>query len=161
MENNTMMQQQIENQYRAAAKQLYNMALFSIGDKGLAEQTAAGVFADALEHLKDTSDIEFFRKHCCTLLYQYCKNIRRQYFCPDKYIADEAALDLRCVENGSHLSGILICLSFEERFIVLLFCLQKYSVRQIAQITRLPCFIIEKRLMAAVGRAATLLHKGR
>ncbi|NLA88012.1 MAG: hypothetical protein GX847_12185, partial [Clostridiales bacterium] len=69
MENDTMMRKQIEYQYRTAAKQLYNLALFAIGDKGLAEQTAAGAFADALKQIKDTSDIELFRKHCCTLLY--------------------------------------------------------------------------------------------
>jgi hypothetical protein len=67
--------------------------------------------------------------------------------------AEALSEELKCVGTRRPLSDLLTGLDFNERFIVLLFCLKKYTVRQIACITRLPRFLIEKRLVAAVGKA--------
>jgi len=134
MDNMTMAWHQTESPLLSTACGLYQMALCAVGDAVLAGPAAAGAFADALNRIPDTFDIGLFRMQCYSLLYRHCKKVRGHACC------------------HKQLSGTLACLDFDERFILLLFCLQKYSVRQIAKITRLPGFVIEKRLNSAVGK---------
>ena len=155
MKNDTRMHYEIDDVYHATAKKLYHIAFYAVGDPLLAEQTALGVFADAFDRLKDTSDTIQFEKQCYTLLYRYMKKFRLKSGCHICCETDGLSEHLPCIADHKQLSAMLTGLDFEERYIVLLFCLQKYSVRQIAKITHLPCFLIEKHLVAAVGKAIT------
>jgi DNA-directed RNA polymerase specialized sigma24 family protein len=152
MKNDTEMQCPVENLYHTTAKQLYNLALYAVGDTTLAEETAVSAFSDACGCIRDATDSVKFQRLCFRLLYRHCKKVRRYYKLPTGRFTDNSAENLKSASDHKHLSEMLICLDFDERFIVLLFCMQKYSVRQIAKITRLPCFLIEKRLVAAVGK---------
>ncbi len=153
MKKGTETQHQIECLYRATAKQLYNLALYTVGDTALAEETAVSAFSDACGCIRDATDAAMFQKLCFQQLYLRGKNVRCRYECPAGGITGNLAEKLICDSEPRQLSEILICLDFEERYIVLLFCLHKYSVRQIAKITRLPNAVIEKRLLAAVDKA--------
>jgi DNA-directed RNA polymerase specialized sigma24 family protein len=153
MKNNTEMQNQIEGLYLATARRLYHLALYAIGDSTLAEQAASGAFSDAFSRQTGMSDMDSFDKQCFALLYRYGKKIRRRHKYPAACIAGNSIARRQFVPDHKPLAETLVSLDFGERFIVLLFCLQKYSVRQIACITRLPAFVIEKRLVAAVGKA--------
>jgi DNA-directed RNA polymerase specialized sigma24 family protein len=141
MENYTEIQNQIEHLYQTTAKQLYNFAFYAVGDKRLAEQTAVSAFSDAFKHISDKSDISLFQKHYFRLLYIHGKKVHRK----SEYYISRIPAD--------SLTEMLIGLSFEERYVLLLFCWQKYSIHQIAKTTMLPGFIIERRLNAAVSKA--------
>lgn len=153
MDNMTTAWHQTESPLRRTAYQLYHMALCAVGDAALAEQTAAGAFCDALNQIRDASDAGMLRMRCFSLLYRYCKKTRGLYGSTDGYTDAASAEYIKYAGGHRRLPEMLACLSFDERFIILLFCLQKYSVRQIATITRLPGFIVERRLNAAVGKA--------
>ena len=49
-------------------------------------------------------------------------------------------------------------LSLKERYILLLFCWQRFSLKRIAKIISLPMFITKKRLYAALNKAANSLE---
>ncbi len=133
---------QVEYIYQIAVKQLYNLALYSVGDRRLAEKTMVGAFSDAFNRLRNKSDVALFERHCLRLLYVHGKKVQRK---SEYYIG--------CIAQDS-ITEKLIGLNFEERYVLLLFCWRKQSIKQIAQTTRLPQFMIEQRLNAAVRKAA-------
>lgn len=153
MENEVLMHHQIEYLYGATAKQLFNLALYAVGDRCLAKETAASAFSGAFKRVQNKSDISLFQTHCFRLLYLHGKKVRQPAYTISIHDVFSEGLSTGYISDHKHLSEMLIRLDFEERYIILLFCLQKYSVHQIAKITRRPCFIIEKRLKAAVSKA--------
>jgi hypothetical protein len=152
MDNMTMALHQTESSLHSTAHGLFHTALCAVGDAALAGRAAADAFVDAVNRIPDTSDAGLFRMRCYSLLYRYCKKIPELHDYPRGRISDTAEYN-RHSGGRKRLSEILARMSFDERFIILLFCLEKYSVRQIAKITRLPGFIVEKRLNAAVKKA--------
>ena len=60
MVDNIKLQNQVEFLYHAAAKQLYNLALYTIGNQKVAEQITIDAFADAFYSITDKSDAELF-----------------------------------------------------------------------------------------------------
>jgi hypothetical protein len=139
-----------------SAKQLYNLALHTVGDRHLAEQAVLSAFSDACRQLSDTSDVRLVEAQCLRLLYQYGKKAMSEagegrgvtsghtlYGCIAPYKAET-----------NRLARVLSGMSFSEKFILLLFCRHKYTVRQIAETTRLPVFLVERRLNAAADKAA-------
>lgn len=153
MDNMTMALHQTESSLHSTAYGLYNTALYAVGDAALAGQTAADAFVNAFNRISDASDISLLRMRCYSLLYRYCKKIPGLHDYPCGLASGDTAEHIQYAGGCKQLTEILTCLSFDERFIILLFCLQRYSVREIAKITRLPGFVIERRLNAAVRKA--------
>lgn len=141
MENHLLSCGQIELKYHASVLHLYNLALYTVGDKRLAEQAAAHAFTDAFIQIRGNPDVQLFEAHCFKRLYMYGKKSQRLF---DNYIG-------RTADN--RLTELLISLNFQERYILLLFCWRKFTIHQIAKTARLPQFIIEKRLNTAVNKA--------
>lgn len=141
MQNHMLSCGQIELKYHATVLYLYNLALYTVGDKRLAEQAAAQAFSDAFIRIRGNADVQLFEAHCLRRLYMFGKKSHRL---SDNFIGCKA---------HDRLTELLISLSFQERYILLLFCWRKFTIHQIAKTTRLPQFIIEKRLNTAVNKA--------
>ncbi len=141
---------------RFSAKQLYNLALHTVGDRHLAEQAVISAFSDACRQRDDSPDVRRVEAQCVRLLYRYGKKAVREAFhgCEDTAGgAADPCIKLHA-EEPSRLTCLLSGLSFSEKFILLLFCRHKYTVGQIAEITGLPVFLVERRLNAAADKAA-------
>ncbi len=141
---------------RFSAKQLYNLALHTVGDRHLAEEAVISAFSDACRQRDDTSDIRQVEAQCVRLLYRYGKKATRDAFDGREGAAGGTADP--CIKlhaaHTSRLACLLSGLSFSEKFILLLFCRHKYTVGQIAEMTGLPVFLVERRLNAAADKAA-------
>lgn len=150
MENNLELQNQVELLYNAAAKPLYNLALYTTGDPASAEQTAIDAFVGAFHSIPDKTDLELFRNKSAKLLYRYICKAQKNNF-------DQAALlKISGDMNGKKQKNIMdmLCrLRLDERYILLLFCWQRFSPKQIARTICLPVFITRKRLYAALNKA--------
>jgi DNA-directed RNA polymerase specialized sigma24 family protein len=120
--------------YHTSAKQLFNLALYAVGDGHLAEQAVVSAFAGAYRRLPDKSDVRLFERQCVRLLYVCGKKTLRQ----SGGRRDAIAADTTADGETSRLASLLSGLSFNERFILLLFCRLRLSVRQIAAAMRLP-----------------------
>jgi DNA-directed RNA polymerase specialized sigma24 family protein len=140
----TARQNTMESLYEAAAKPLYNMAVYTIVDRRLAERTAAVVFLDACRGCSGIPEGGPFMKRCFGLLYR-----RGRELCQED--SEFSSADT----SGAPLGKLLSPLSYDERFILLLFCRHKYSLRQISEITGLPEFTVDRRLTSAAGKTNT------
>ena len=151
------LQNQVEFLYRATAKQLYNLALYVIGNQRVAEQITIDAFADAFVSIPDKSDAERFIKRSIKLLYRYGRKRHRK--------AGYSIMDIAFSENAerwnsvgkNHLFEILNKLNYDERFILLLFCWQKFSAKEIANIMYLPLFFAKKRIFVTINKAVAKL----
>ena len=152
MEDNLESQNQVELFYNAAAKPLYNLALYTTGDPALAQQVTIDAFVDSFHNISDKTDLELFINKSTKLLYRYIRKAQKNNF-------DQAALlkTARGINDEKHMD-MLCRLSPNERYIVLLFCWQRFSLKRIAQIISLPVFITKKRLYAALNKAVSSLE---
>ncbi len=70
----------------------------------------------------------------------------------------EAASEYSCQkapdEPRAKLLGLLEPLSYNERFVLLLFCCQKLTISQISGILRLPSFVVTRWLFSASRKIA-------
>jgi len=125
---------------REAAEPLYCLTFYTLGDKLLAEQTAAAACLDAFGGLSSACDLGVFLNRCFSLLYEYVKRTR-----PESGGAGTA-------DAGKPLERMLSPLSFDEKYILLLFCRQKLTIRQISEITGLAECSVEKLLSSAAAK---------
>jgi DNA-directed RNA polymerase specialized sigma24 family protein len=145
MITDAMKQNRINVLYETAAKPLFQVALYSVGNRSVAEDSAEMAILGAFRDGPDVSDPGAFLKRCLGKLYRCVKEARSESI---KTGADDA--------QAKPLGQMLAPLSFDERYILLLFCRQKYSIGQIAEITGLQEFIVEKRLTSAAGLANSI-----
>jgi DNA-directed RNA polymerase specialized sigma24 family protein len=136
--------------YQEAAKPLYNLALFAVGERSLAEEAALGAISVTYRHLPDASDRQAFRSESLRLLYLYGKKLCRKNLLPRKAGGME---DVLPADGTRRLGCLLEGLSYDEKFILLLFCCQKLTVPEIAETLRQPVFLVEKRLKKAAAKA--------
>ena len=152
MEDNRELQNQVEFLYNAAAKPLYNLALYTTGDPALAQQVTIDAFVDSFHSIPDKTDLELFMNKSTKLLYRYIRKVRK-----DNY--DQAALlittrDANSLDAERKKQLDKLCrLSPKERYILLLFCWQRFSLKRIAKTISLPVFIAKKSLFAALNKA--------
>lgn len=123
---------------REAAEPLYRLAFYTLGDRRLAERTAAAACIDAFGSLSDACDVGVFLRRCFSLLYKYVKRT-----CPESGGAGSADAGKQPLER------MLSPLSFDEKYIMLLFCREKLTMRQISEITGLAECSVEKLLSSA------------
>jgi DNA-directed RNA polymerase specialized sigma24 family protein len=150
---------QVEFLYNATAKELYNLALYSVQNQPLAEQLTIDAFAFAFNSLSDKSDAEQFRMKSIKFLYRSIKkSVSKANRGPGKL------KDQRIYENTefpkskerTRLNTLRLLLECDERFILLLFCYQKFSVKRISRILNLPTFIAKKSLHITITKAIEL-----
>ena len=144
-QNIVMKEKKCVDYYNEVARQLYNQALYTLGDKALARQTAIGAYCDTYERFGGAADARLCHKYCMKRLYRRGRSAWRKH-----RKAGSASHDL--IGLGSMvtpLSALLDGLSFSGRFMLLLFCCYKYSIHEIADTMDLPVFFVNRRLVAA------------
>lgn len=140
----------------ATAKPLYNLALYAIGDQSTAERILTDVFVDVFYTILDQSAPDLFKKKCIKLIYRRARKIRIK---PGYDIDSTAPFKMEGGQQKSddikkaQLFDMLSKLRFEERYIILLFCWQRFSLKQIAETICRPKFIARKRLYAILNKA--------
>ena len=141
---------------RDSAKQLYNLAILTVGDRELAEQAAYCAFSDTYRQLSGTSDASQVQTQCVRHLYRYGKKAFRE--AGEQYSGAASDTPYGCntqyAAETNPLARLLDGLSYSEKYILLLFCRLKFTTRQIAEITGLPVFIVERRLNTAAAKAS-------
>lgn len=150
MEDNLELQNQVELLYNAAAKPLYNLALYTTGDPILAQQATIDAFVYSFHSIPDKTDLELFRNKSAKLLYRYIRKAQKNNF-------DQAALlkisgDMNGEKQKKNMD-MLCRLRPDERYILLLFCWQRFSLKQIARTICLPVFIAKRHLYGAFDKA--------
>lgn len=158
------LQNQAEFLYQAAAKQLYNLALYTVGNQTLAEQITIDAFDGAFCSIPDKSDAERFTKQSIKLLYRYGRKMRRKagYNISDMMFskkAESGKVERRDNVEKKRLFEMLSKLSYDERYILLLFCWQRFSAREIADIMRLQLFFSKRRIYVTINKTAAELPK--
>jgi hypothetical protein len=153
----TEQKNQVESLYSAAVKELYGLAFYTVLDIKAAEALTAGAFSDTFRILSDKADLEAFRIKAASCLYRSMKRTSKN---PGYASGDSPAHQRR--ENQLDLPGekrnrtvvFLSKLSLCERFLLLLFCSDRFSSVQISQILCLPRFLVQKKLRGILQKAA-------
>ena len=135
--------------YEAVAKDLYKMALYTLGNPQDAEDVVSETFLEAYKGIKGLRDENSFRPWMMRILSIRCK--RRI----GTYVQEKGNIDLDdYIEEGvSDTSGqraevleALDRLAPQERQILLLSVLQGYTMREIAQLLELPQGTVSSKL---------------
>ena len=153
------MEEAFELLYDATAKPLYNLTLYTIGDQPIAERILTDIFVDVFYTISDQADSDLFKKKCIKSLYRRIRKIRIE---PEYDIGCIAQFKIKGRQQKpedikrAQLFCILRRLSFEERYIILLFCWQRLSLKQIAETLCLPKFLVRKCLHAITAKAAAV-----
>ncbi len=92
------------------------------------------------------------------LLYRYIRRAHKN----DQAALLKTAEDINSLDDNrkKKYMDMLGRLSPDERYSVLLFCWQRFSLKRIAKTINLPLFIIKGRLYAALNKVATALSTG-
>lgn len=135
--------------YEAVAKDLYKMALYTLGNPQDAEDVVSETFLEAYKGIKGLRDENSFRPWMMRILSIRCK---RKI---GTYVQEKGNIDLDdYIEEGvSDTSGqraevleALDRLAPQERQILLLSVLQGYTMREIAQLLELPQGTVSSKL---------------
>ncbi len=139
-----------------SAKRFFNLALYAIDDEKLASQAAVKAVSDTYKRFPDETDQRAFERQCLCPLYRYGKKAVRECGinsgAASRYADFTDGCQLLRRSEADRLADLLSGLSFEERFILLLFCWFRCTLHEIARATRLPVFIVKRRLSAAVDK---------
>jgi RNA polymerase sigma-70 factor (ECF subfamily) len=143
-----LLESQVTDLYNSSAKELYNLALYSVGNQPLAEQLAIDAFVSAYNRLPDKSDVTQFQIKSAGQLYRKTKEMLNKGIGePDKYESIGLAND------KNRINALLTGLNYDERFLLLLFSQQRFSAGQIAQILRVPKLVVRKRFCRVINKA--------
>lgn len=153
LDNTQKILSQAESLYDATAKLIYNMALYMTGSPSNAKKIATEAFCKAFYSSKDKEDIDLFQIRAITLIYRYGKK-------RNNGIKTKA---LVLTEQETHgvkrpcIAQMLEQLCPQDRFIVLAFCWQRYSIDQISRMILRPAALTRKRLNSALCKSAGFL----
>ena len=149
---NTLLCDQADFLYAAAAKRLYTLAFYAAGNENMATEITINAFVSSFYRIDDRSNVDLFLLLGMREIYrQGIKERIRSFW--SLYLPKSNS---SYMINGktSPLINALSNLSYSKRFVLLLSCWQQLSVCQIAQIMRLPRFVIHRILYAAIKRVA-------
>lgn len=157
MADEALLENQVTYLYHASAKELCNLALYSIGDQSLAEQLAIDAFVTAYDRLPDKSDVMQFKIKSARYLYL----ISKKTFISHNWHIAPGPVPLESIEPAndtgkSRIQQLLCGLNYDERFLLLLFLQQKFSQKQIARILYIPEFMVKKRIYKMLKKAMNL-----
>jgi len=150
----TLLESQVTYLYHASAKELYNLALYSIGDQSLAKQLAIDAFVFACNRLSDKSDVTQFRIKSARQLYLKTRKtlINHSWDSTQKLYMHESIESANDTEK-SRIHQLLSSLNYDERFLLLLLLQQKFSKKKIARILYIPEFMVKKRIYHMLRKA--------
>ena len=160
MADEALLESQVTYLYNASAKELYNLALYSIGNQPLAEQLAIDAFVSAYNRLPDKSDVTRFRIKSARQLYRKTKKtlINHSRHSTQKLDTHES-IEFTNDKEKNRIRSLLARLNYDERFLLLLFLQQKFSSKQIAQILYIPKFMAKKRLHQMLHKAMNVWNQ--
>jgi hypothetical protein len=142
---------------RTSAKKLYNLARYTVDDSALAESIAIDALTAAVLRHPDFSESRGAEIDCCGFLYRFARRARKKNRFGFRPLRRKVLAG-----SGPPLDGALrpinrlFRLSFDERFLLILFCYCKFTIEEISQIMRLPKRIAMKRLYRAAKKSAEL-----
>lgn len=150
MTDDIVLLNQVEFLYNSTAKQLYNLTLLAIGDQLSAERITIDAFSDAFQAVEYKSNLSLFKSYCIKRIYNSCKKEVVKYNInePPQGNLDE----LRRVRRQTLLK-LLSMQNLKDRFLMLLYCQQKLTVKQISEVLNMPSFILKKRLCRILNQA--------
>ena len=145
MDNDKEIQKQAEFLYDVTAKEIYNLALYTIGNPVSAEQIAAEAFCEAFYCARDRTDVGLFRRKALKKLYRYGLK---------KKTTEYSKRLLRTAPKicGGQIALSFIDLDFSERYMVLLFCWLRLSPKEISKILYLPIPTVKEQLYKSIRK---------
>jgi DNA-directed RNA polymerase specialized sigma24 family protein len=149
MKEDIVLLSQIEILYNSTAKQLYNLTLLAIGDQLSAERITIDAFSDAFLAFDDKSNISSFKIYCVKRIYNTCK---KEFVIYNINEPPQGNLDDPRRVKRQTLLKLLSMHKLKDRFLLLLFCQQKLSVKQISEILNMPSFMLKKRIYRVLTR---------
>lgn len=147
--------------YEAVAKDLYRMALYTLGNAQDAEDVVSETFIEAYKGIGGLRDEHRFKPWIMRILSIRCK---RKI---GSYIKEKGNIDLEDYrEEGEpdtqdqrvEVQEALDRLAGDERQIVLLSVLQGYTMREIAQLMDLPQGTVSSKLHRTLKKLRTMLE---
>ncbi len=157
MVENTELCAQADFLYRAAAKQLYTIALYSTGNENAAKEITINAFVSSFYRIEDRSNPDLFLLLSMRELYRQVRKERIRSFFSLSLRKNNSVY--RAYGKPSSLIIVISNLSYLERFVLLMSCWQRFSICRIAHIVRLPVFVIRRILFTAVKKAVKQLNK--
>lgn len=155
-----MLQKLPETSFSSAVKQLYLLALLSLGDPAAAEQTVREALLYTARKLPGNPDSGRFFAVAVKQLYRNIKKAARKTVYQSCLSACMGFSDLNgrtsCAEAEPMMKA-LGQIPFPDRFLVICHA-QRYSVAEIAGISGIPVRFVKKRLDRAVHSMAGSLH---
>lgn len=147
--------------YQAIAKDLYKMALYTLGNPQDAEDAVSDTFIEAYKGIHNLRSAESFRPWMMRILMIRCKRKISGYvkekgnIALDEYIEQgETDCSLSC---GAEIQDVLHRLTPEERQIFLMSALEGYTMREIAEILSLPQGTVSSKLFRTVRKLRAML----
>ncbi len=146
--------------YQEVSKELYRMALYTLGNPQDAEDVVAETFLEAWKGIGGLREAASFRPWILRILSIRCK--RRI----GKYVQEKGNMDLEdYLEEGipdasgprAEVRDAMARLTPEEREIVILSVLQGYTMREIAEILGLPQGTVSSKLHRTLKKLRRML----
>lgn len=121
----------------------------------MAQQVTTDAFVDAFHSISSKADIELFVNRSAKLLYRYIRKAHKN----DQAALLKTAEDINSLDDNKKKKymDMLGRLSPDERYIVPLFCWQRFFLKRIAKTINLPLFITKGRLYAALNKVAKVI----
>lgn len=146
--------------YDGVARELYRVALYTLGNPQDAENVVAETFLEAWKGIQGLREPERFRQWMLRILSIRCK--RRV----GRYVQEKGNIDIDdYIEEGvpdssgpqAEVRDAMARLAPEERQIVLLSVLEGYTMREIAQMLELPQGTVSSKLHRTLKKLRRML----
>lgn len=147
--------------YDGVARELYRVALYTLGNPQDAEDVVAETFLEAWKGIRGLREPERFRQWMLRILSIRCK--RRV----GRYVQEKGNIDIDdYIEEGvpdssglrAEVRDAMARLAPEERQIVLLSVLEGYTMREIAQMLELPQGTVSSKLHRTLKKLRRMLE---
>lgn len=151
--------------YESLAGDLYRMALYTLGSQQDAEDAVADTFAEAWKGIKNLREPEAFRSWMFRILSARCKRqvaqivTRKKEIDLDSYYETAEEAMPETATRRAELREALQSLSAEERQIVLLSVLERYTMREIAGMLGLPQGTVSSKLSRSLHKLRKFLQE--
>lgn len=159
-QTNRLPQKLPKTSFSSAVKQLYLLALLSLGDSAAAEQTVWEALLYTAQRFPGNPDSERFFAAAVKQLYRNIKKAAKKtvyQFCLSDCIGfGTLSGGTSCIEVEP-IMRLLSQFPFSDRFL-LVCCAQRYPVAEIAEIAGMPVWFVRKRLERSVRRVSGSLH---
>ena len=147
--------------YEAVAKDLYKMALYTLGSPQDAEDVVSETFIEAWKGIGGLRDENSFRPWVMRILSIRCKRKIGSYIKEKGNIDMEDYIEEGVPDRGSQRAEVLEALdrlADDERQIVLLSVLQGYNMRELAEGMELPQGTVSSKLHRTLKKLRTMME---